>query len=139
MEIMDKRCEFNTDKGRCKGWKITDSNYCFTHSDEPSIVKMREEARRKASESRKLYLPLNPEEAKDVSLPRFVDLGKAKGIKKAYITIIKSASMGLMDERRLGALTYALNGFVNALEKIELLERIEALEKIARARGGYDE
>ena len=134
MEIVDKQCEFMKDGRKCKAWKITNSKYCFTHSDDPEIVVMREIAHRKASESRKLYLPLNPEEVKDVSLPKFVDLGKAKGIKKAYITIIKAASLGQIDERRLGALTYALNGYVSALDKIGLLERIEALERKDKER-----
>jgi len=125
------RCKFDKDGKKCKAYQITDSKYCFVHSDNPEILEMRQQALKKAGESHRLFLPINNTDSFGV-LPKFVDLGKAKGIKKAYITIIKASAMGLIDEKRLGALTYALNGYVNALDKVELLERIEALEKIVR-------
>ena len=125
------RCEFERDGKRCKAYKIIASKYCFVHSDDPEILELKQQALKKAGESHKLFFPLsNGEEGEVLNLPKFVDLGKAKGIKKAYITIIKASAQGLIDEKRLGALTYALNGYVNALDKIELLERIERLEKI---------
>ena len=135
---MDKRCEFEKDSKRCNAYKITDSKYCFVHSDDPEVVEMRQQALKKAGESHKLFLPIDNKDSNEVSgslnLPKFIDLGKAKGIKKAYITIIKASAQGLIDEKRLGALTYALNGYVNALNTIELLERIEALEMKAHIR-----
>lgn len=126
---MDKHCEFISKEGkRCRAYKITDSKYCFTHSDDPEIVAMREEALRKAAESHKLYLPISTE-SKEVTLklPRFINLNTTKGIKKAYITIIRAAAVGSIDERRLGALTYALNGYVNALDKIQSLKKEEGI------------
>lgn len=129
------RCEFEKDGKKCKAYKITNSKYCFVHSTDPEIIEMRHQALKKAGESHKLFLPLSREsESDNFNLPKFVDLGKTKGIKKAYITIIKASAQGLIDEKRLGALTYALNGYVNALDKIELLERLERLEKIASER-----
>ena len=129
------KCEFEKNGKRCNAYQITDSKYCFVHSDDPQILKMRQQALKKAGDSHKLFLPSNNDtESSNFNLPRFVDLGKAKGIKKAYITIIKSSAQGLIDEKKLGALTYALNGYVNALDKIELLERIEILEKIVSQR-----
>lgn len=123
----DKHCEFVSKNGkRCRAYKITDSQYCFTHTDDPEIVVMREAALKKAAESHKLFFPLKSElQDGAASLPKFVKLDTAKGIKKAYMTIIKAAAQGLMDERRLGALTYALNGYVNALDKIEILTKKE--------------
>lgn len=135
---MGKRCEFEKDGKKCKAYRITDSKYCFVHSDDPQIIEMRQQALKKAGESHKLFLPIenkdNGEVSGSLNLPKFVDLGKAKGIKKAYITIIKASAQGFIDERKLGALTYALNGYVNALDKIELLERIERLEKLTNQR-----
>ena len=129
------RCEFERDGKRCKAYKITASKYCFVHSDDPQILEMRQQALKKAGESHKLFLPISSEaESGSLNLPRFVDLGKAKGIKKAYITIIKASAQGLIDEKRLGVLTYALNGMVAALNTIELLERIEKLEKLVHQR-----
>lgn len=123
----NNHCEFISSEGkRCRAYKVTGSKYCFTHSDEPEIVAMREEALKKAAESHKLFLPISAESKEVVArLPRFVKLNSIKGIKKAYITIIKAALAGSIDERRLGALTYALNGYVNALEKLESLKKEE--------------
>lgn len=132
---MDKHCEFEKDGKRCRAYKITNSKYCFTHSDDPEIIAMREEALKKAAESHKLYLPVVGETANEmVSLPRFVRLDKEKGIKKAYIVVIKAIAQGLIDERRGGALVYALNGYVNAIDKIKLLrDEEEILSKEERA------
>lgn len=125
----NKHCEFVSKEGkRCRAYKITDSKYCFTHSDDHEIVAMREEALKKAAESHKLYLPIVDESGnKIVSLPRFVKLDTEKGIKKAYVVIIKAIAQGLIDERRCGALVYALNGYVNALDKIKLLRQGEEI------------
>lgn len=136
---MAERCEFEREGKRCKGYKVTGSKYCFTHSDDPETVALRQEALREAGQSNKLYFPLKEGAEVGLRLPTFVDLSKAKGIKRAYITIIKAAAANAIDEKRLGALTYALNGYVNAIDKIEILERIETLEKKAREQGGYDE
>lgn len=138
---MDKRCEFVGEDGRkCKAWKISNSKHCFTHTDDPEIKKMRQEALRKAADSKKLYLPITQGEGEvSLNLPKVIDLEKSKGIRKAYITIIKAAAAGAIDERKLGALVYALNGYINAIDKIDLLERIEALERIANQRSiDYD-
>lgn len=126
---MDKHCEFISKEGkRCRAYKITGSKYCFTHSDDPEIVVMREEALKKAAESHKLYLPIVGESGNEMgNLPRFVKLDTEKGIKKAYIVVIRAIAQGLIDERRCGALIYALNGYVGALDRIKLLREKEEL------------
>ena len=138
------KCEKMMKTGkRCNAYAVTDTKYCFLHSDDPVMIKKREEALQKASDSKKLFLPITSkagkvavagEDSSGVSLnfPKFVDLSKAKGIKKAYITIIRAAAEGALDVKTLGPLTYALNGYVNAIEKIDLMERIEVLERIAQ-------
>lgn len=133
--MVDKHCEFEKDGKRCRAYKITNSKYCFTHSDDPEIVAMREEALKKAAESHKLYLPIVGESGNGmVSLPCFVKLDTEKGIKKAYIVVIKAIAQGLIDERRGGALVYALNGYVNAVEKIKLFrEKEEQISKEGQA------
>lgn len=135
--MVDKHCEYVKDGKRCKGWKITGSKYCFTHTDDPSIVAMREKALQKASESHKLYIPTEVSSFGEPTLdiPKCVDLTKAKGIKKAYVVLIRAAVRGGIDERKLGALVYALNGYVNAIDKIDLLQRIEKLECVAKGKG----
>jgi len=126
--MKDKRCEFTKENGeRCGGYKITDSKYCFTHSDDPKIIEMREKALKKANESHKLYLPVK----KGTGLPRFIDLGKTKGVKKAYVAVLKAAAQGLIDERKLGALIYGLNGYIGALSKMESMEKVEEDNKQA--------
>lgn len=124
----NKRCEFVKDGKRCGCYKISNSRFCFTHSDDPQIIAMREQALKKAAESHKLYLPVVGETDNGiVNLPRFVKLDTEKGIKKAYIVIIRAIAQGLIDERRCGALIYALNGYVGALDRIKLLREKEEL------------
>lgn len=133
--MIDKHCEFVSEGGkRCRAYKITESKYCFTHSDDPKVVIMREEALRKAAESHKLYFPISPTEngAVGLNLPQAIDLNNSKSIKKAYRIIFKAATAGALSERWLGALIYALNGYVNSLEKIELVERVEKLEILVK-------
>lgn len=134
---MDKKCEFIKNGQRCRAYKITNSKYCFTHSDDPKIMAMREEALKKAADSHKLYLPISQDGEAILNLPSVVDLGKSKGIKRAYIILIKAAAQGGIDERRLGALVYALNGYCSALEKLELFEKIERLERMLIKRGDF--
>jgi len=133
----DKKCEFIKGGKRCRAYKITNSKYCFTHSDDPKIKVMREKALKKAADSHKLYLPIGQAGEVSYNLPSFINLDTSKGIKRAYIIIIKAAAQGGIDERRLGALVYALNGYCSALEKLELLEKIERLEKILIKRGDF--
>ena len=134
---MDKKCEFIINGQRCRAYKITNSKYCFTHSNDPKIMAMREEALKKAADSHKLYLPISLDEEVRYNLPSFVNLDTSKGIKRAYIIIIKAAAQGGIDERRLGALVYALNGYCSALERLELLEKLERLERLLIKRGDF--
>lgn len=134
--MIDKHCEFVSEGGkRCRAYKITNSKYCFTHSDDPKVIIMREEALRKAADSHKLYFPISPVENGKVgiNLPQVTDLS-SKGIKKLYIAIIKAGLLGMIDVKRQGAFTYTLNSLVSAIEKIDLLERIENLERLFKEK-----
>ncbi len=133
---MEKRCSYMNEEGkRCGAFKISNSLFCFTHSNDVETVKMRESALQKAAESKRLYLPMDSNGMEvSVPLPKSINLSTSKGIRKAYVSIIKASFCGGLDERKVGTLVYALNGYVNAIDKIELMERIERLEKMVLER-----
>jgi hypothetical protein len=115
--LEDKRCEqLNSAGEKCGGFKISGSKFCHTHSSQE------ERAAAKVIVDQKLLIPGG-------SVPGWVNLKNSKGIDKAYRLIINAGAKGEMRQAAIGPLVYALKGYIEAIDKITLMERLEKLEQ----------
>lgn len=135
---LDKRCTYIhpiTNKP-CRAWHMKNHAFCLNHSPLPKAIESRE---KKLIKSQSVHRMTFVDKAEGYKLPRFIELHNPRGIKKAYVNVIKACAIGGLDEKRMGALIYALNGYVGALEKLNSLSKAEGIgqDKLTEAEKDF--
>ncbi len=116
-----KQCKYNAEDGtKCKGYAITDSQYCLSHDPDKQEERLaRAQKGGMAQEYQSLDLQLPP-----------LTVGSAGDIIKASIQLVNELRTGKVPPKIATTIGYLLGIALKAIEVSEVEQRIGTIERV---------
>lgn len=121
------KCGFTKENGlKCEANALRGGDFCFLHSDDPEIVKVREKALSEGGKnSRKQYEPLLDE----------IAVCGAKDVVELIVKLIGEVRRDEISTKKASTIGFLLNTLLKALELGEIDDKLEAVKSIFSGRG----